>query len=80
MSSILLGDGTPIQLHGRGYIDLSEGTFHDVLYIPYLSTNLPFFYSITHTGSRKQVEFTLDTLVISEMRNGSTIVVGKEEN
>lgn len=77
MPSILLGDGTPAEVHGRGSVDVGEGTFQDVLCVPSLSTNLLYVYQITHTGSSKRVEFTPNTVVISEMPNGSTIAVGK---
>lgn len=80
MPSIILGDDTFPEVHGRGSINVSEGTFHDVLCIPYLLTNLLSIYHNTYIGSSKQVEFTLDTMVISEMRNRSTTTMGKEEN
>ena len=31
MPSILIGDDTPVKVHGRGSLDVGDGTFHDVL-------------------------------------------------
>ena len=34
MPSIFMGDDTPIEVCGRGYVDVGDGTFHDVLCVP----------------------------------------------
>lgn len=44
MPSILLGDATLVEVHGRGSIDVIKGTFHDVFCVPSLSTNLLSIY------------------------------------
>ena len=80
MPSILMSDDTPIEVCGRGFVDLGHGTFHDVLCVPSLSTNLLSVYQITHTGLGKQVEFTLDSMEIHELHNDSIVAVGREDH
>lgn len=36
MPTILMGDDTPVEVHGKGYVDVGEGTFEDVLCVPSL--------------------------------------------
>ena len=40
---------------GKGRIDLDNGSFNDVLYVPCLTSNLFLLYQMTHTGSPKKV-------------------------
>jgi hypothetical protein len=47
------------------------------LNVPKLSINLLSVYQITHFGTGKQVVFNPDSMVISEIKDGSTIVVGE---
>ena len=44
MPSILMGDDTPIEVCGRGSVNVGDDTFNDVLCIPSLSTNLLLVY------------------------------------
>lgn len=69
-STISMGDNTPFEVYGRGSIDMDDGTFQNVICVPSLSTNLLSIYQITHSGSGRRVEFTPDSMVISEMTNG----------
>jgi hypothetical protein len=39
--------------------------------------NLLSIYQITHSSSRKKVEFTSDSAIISDLSHGSKIVVGE---
>ena len=34
MPSILMGDDTPVEVCGKGSVDVGDGTFHDFLYVP----------------------------------------------
>ena len=80
MPSILMGDDTPVEVCGRGFVDVGDDTFHDVLCVPSLSSNLLSIYQITHTGLGKQVEFTPDSVEIHELHNDSIIVVGRVDH
>ena len=77
---ILMGDDTPIKVCGKGRVDLDNGCFENVLNVPKLSINLLSVYQITHSGTGKQVVFTPDSVVISEMKDGSTVVVGEVDH
>ena len=53
-----MGDESEIQTKGLGRIDLDNGYFYDVLYVPELATNFFSVYQITHTRESKRVTFT----------------------
>jgi transposase InsO family protein len=58
-------------------VELDHGSFENILHVPQLSMNLLSVYQITHTGSGKKVEFTLDSVSIFDMQDNSKIVVGE---
>ena len=62
---ILMGDGLEILAKGIGRINLNNGYFNNVVYVPDLATNLLYVYQMTHTGSTKRVIFTQDDVEIS---------------
>jgi hypothetical protein len=47
-----------------------------VLHVPLLSNFFIFIYNITHSSSRKQMVFTLELVLISDISDGSQAVVG----
>jgi hypothetical protein len=75
-----MGDDTLVKVSGQGRVDLDNECFRDVLYVPKLSINLLSIYRITHSVKGKQVEFTPDLVVISEMLDGSKVVVGEVDH
>jgi hypothetical protein len=75
-----MGNNTPIKVYGRGSIDVDDETFHNIICVLSLSTNLLSTYYITHFGYGMRVELTPDSVVISEMNNSPTIVVGKDDH
>ena len=72
-SPIYLGDATPTKVCGEGIIDLEGGYFTNVLHVPSLSTNILSIYQITHSGFGRNVEFTLDSAVITDISTGSQL-------
>ena len=46
---ILMGDDSPIEVIGKGRVELLHGSFEDVLHVPKLSVNLLSVYHITHS-------------------------------
>ena len=50
------GDSTIIS-EGQGTVDLENGNFSNVLYVPYLASNILSVYHMTHTGVPKRVYF-----------------------
>jgi hypothetical protein len=74
---ILMGDDTPIEVTRQGKAKIQHGIFENVLHVPKLSMNLLSIYQISHSGTGKMVEFTLDFVTIYGMHNNSKIVVGE---
>jgi hypothetical protein len=72
---ILMGDGSPIEVTGKGRVELDHGIFENVLHVPKLFVNLLLVYQITHSGLGKKVEFTPDSVSIFDMQDNSRIVV-----
>jgi hypothetical protein len=70
-SPIYLGDATPTKVCGEGIVDLEGGCFTNVIHVPSLSANILSIYQITHFGSRRKVEFTPDSAVITDISIGS---------
>jgi hypothetical protein len=70
-SSIYFGDAILAKVCREGIVDLEGGCFKNVLHVPLLSTNLLLIYHITHSGSGRKVEFTLDSAVITDISTGS---------
>ena len=54
---IHMGDDSTIISEGQGTIDLENGYFSNVLYVPSLASNLLSVYQMTHTGVPKRVSF-----------------------
>jgi hypothetical protein len=75
-SPIYLGDATLAKVCGEGIVDLEGGYFKNVLHVPSLSVNLLSIYHITHFGSGRKVEFTMDSTVITDISTGSQLAHG----
>lgn len=80
MPSILMGDDTPVEVCGRGSVDVGDGILHDVICVPSLSTNLLLIYQINHTSLGKWVEFTPDLVEIRELHSDSIVTVGRADH
>ena len=56
--SIIMGGDLEITTKWFGRIDLNNGYFNNVLFVPKIEENTFFVYQMTHTGSAKRVTFT----------------------
>ena len=74
---ILRGYDTTIKFCGQGRLDIQNRFFKNVLHVPKLSINMISICQITHSDPRKRVEFTPNSMLISEMKDNSQIVVGE---
>ena len=57
---IFVGNNTKMEVEGKGNVEMENGEFHNVLYVPNLSYNLLSIYQITHLKDGHRVEFPLD--------------------
>ena len=57
---IHMGDDSTIISEGQVTVDLENGYFSNVLYVPFLASNLLSVYQMTHTGVPKRVLFSPD--------------------
>lgn len=73
---ILMWNNTIMTICGKGYINIDDGPFHDVLCVLCLSSNLLSIYQITHSGTRKIVEFTCDLVHIIDSETCNIVAIG----
>ena len=74
---IFMGDDTKMEVEGKGHVDMENGEFKDVLYIPNISSNLLSVYQINHLRDGHKVEFLPDLVQVRSLQDDSVIVVGK---
>ena len=59
-----MGNDSEIQAKGIGMIDLEDGYFNNVLFVPSLTVKLICVYQMTHIGTTKRLKFTQDDVEI----------------
>jgi hypothetical protein len=72
-----MGDNSPVEVTGKGRIELTNKSFENVLHIPKLSVNLLSVYQMTKFGTGKRVVFTLDVVDIYEMQTNSKVATSE---
>ena len=73
---IHMGDDSTIISEGQGTVDLENGYFSNILYVPSLESNLLSVYQMPHTGVPKRVSFSLNDFEIMELASGKLIAKG----
>ena len=73
---IHMGDDSTIISEGQGTVDLENGFFSNVLYVPSLASNLLSVYQMTHTGVPKIVSFSPNDVEIIELASRKLIAKG----
>jgi hypothetical protein len=69
---ILMGENSPVEVTRKGMIELTNGSFENVLHVPKLSINLLSIYQ------RKNLcIFTLDAVDIYDMQTNSRVATGE---
>jgi hypothetical protein len=71
----LMGDDTPVAVAGERRVELTNGSFENVLHVPKLSINILSFYQVTQIG--KKVEFTSNLVFVLDMHDNSIITIGE---
>ena len=74
--TVRVGDDSEIQAKGIGRIDLEDGYFNNVLFVPGLASNLLSVYQMTHTREAKRVTFTPDIVEIAEISTNKVVALG----
>ena len=63
--NIRMGDDSKIEAKGIGRINIEDGYFNNVLFVPDLEVNLLLVYQMTHTSEAKRVIITPNIVEIS---------------
>ena len=71
-----MGDDSTIISEGQGTVDLENGYFSNVLYVPSLASNLLSVYQMTHTGVPKRVSFSPNDVKIMELASRKLVAKG----
>ena len=66
-----------MEVEGKGNVEIKNGDFKDVIYVPNLSTNLLSIYQITNLGDGHKVEFLPDSVKVHSLKDDLVVVVGK---
>jgi hypothetical protein len=71
---ILMGDNSPVEVTDKGRIELTNGSFENVLHVPKISINLLLVYQMKIFDIGKRVIFTLDAVDIYDMETNSRVL------
>jgi hypothetical protein len=74
---ILMGDNSLVKVFGKGRIELTNGSFENVLHVPKLFVNLLSVYQMKNSGTIKRVIFTPDAVDIYNMQTNSRVSIGE---
>jgi hypothetical protein len=72
-----MGDNSPVEVTDKGRIELTNGSFENVLQVPKLSVNLLFVYQMTNSGTGKKVIFTPNLVDIYDMKTNYRVATGE---
>jgi hypothetical protein len=74
---ILMGDNSYVEVVGKGRIDLTNGSFENVLHVPKLSVNLLSLYQMTNYDTGNKFIFTPNSMDIYDMQTNSRVSTSK---
>jgi hypothetical protein len=74
---ILMGDNSPVEFTGKGRIELTNGSFENVLHVPKKNFNLLFMYQMKNYGTRTKFIFTPNAVDIYDMQTNSRVATGE---
>ena len=66
-----------MDVDGKGHVEMENGEFKDILYVPNLSSNLLSIYQITHLGDGNKFEFLPHSVMVHSLKDDSLVAVGK---
>jgi hypothetical protein len=70
-----MGDNSPVEVIGKGRIELTNRSFENVLHVPKLSVNILSLYQMKNSSIRNKVIFTLDAVDIYDMQTNSRVAI-----
>jgi hypothetical protein len=74
---ILKGENSLVEVIGKGRIELTNGSFKNLLQISKLSINLLSVYQMTNSSNGKRVIFTLYVVDIYDIQTNSKVATGE---
>jgi hypothetical protein len=75
-----MGDNSPVEVTDKGRIELTNGSFENVLHIPKIFVNLLSMYQMKKYGTKKTVIFTSDVVDIYDMKTNSKVSIDEENH
>ena len=73
---IHMGDDSTVVSKGQGTVNLEHCYCPNVLYVPYLASNILSVYQMTHNGVPKRVSFSHDDVEITEIASRKLVAKG----
>jgi hypothetical protein len=74
---ILMGDNSYVEVTGKGRIELTNGSFENVLHAPKLFVNLLSVYQMINSGTGKKFVFTPNSMDIYDMKTNSRVATSE---
>jgi hypothetical protein len=74
---ILMGDNYSVEVTGKGRIELTNGSFENVLHVPKLSVNLLSMYHMKNSSTENKFIFTQNFVDIYDMQTNSRVAIGE---
>jgi hypothetical protein len=74
---ILMGDNSPVEVTDKGRIELTNGSFENVLHVPKVFVNLLSVYQMMNSCIGKKVIFIPNVVDIYDMQTNSMVATGE---
>jgi hypothetical protein len=74
---ILMGGNSFVEVTGKGRIELTNGSFANVLHVPKLSVNLLSVYQMMNSGTENKFVFTPNSVDIYDMQTNSKVATSE---
>jgi hypothetical protein len=72
-----MGDNSFVEVTDKGRIELTNGSFENVLHVPKISVNLLSIYQMTNSGTGKKIIYTPNSMDIYDMQTNSRVATGE---
>jgi hypothetical protein len=72
-----MGDNSPFEVIDKGRIELTNGSFENVLHVPKLSINLLSMYQMRDSDTENKVIFPPNALDIYDMQTNSRVATSE---